>query len=140
MGPAQPGPGRLWLLDALMALWVALWIFVGIYVGVEFHHLARLATTLSATGQALRQVGGGLAVFTHLPGVGARLAKVATQLGAVSHAALADAASTRSSVDQLSYLLAVAIVVIPDVPALAAYLPYRARRARQPRQAGERRQ
>lgn len=136
--PAQPAGltnRKLIWLDVMVAAWMALWAFVGIYVGVEFHHLARLATTLSATGQALHQLDGGLRVFTHLPGVGARLGKLSAQIGVVSRAALGDAASARSSVDRLSYLMAVAIVVIPDVPALAAYLPYRARRSRDASQA-----
>ncbi|MGH9128953.1 MAG: hypothetical protein ACRDY2_08305 [Acidimicrobiales bacterium] len=121
---------RVWLLDAAVGLWIAAWVAVGIWVGVDLHHLDHLAADLGGAGQALGQTAQALHAFTHLPLVGHDLAKVANGIASTGQSVQANASATKSSVDQLSYLLAVVIVVIPSASALGAYLPWRVRRRR----------
>lgn len=124
---ASASRGRIGLFDALLIVWIAAWVVVGVFVGIDIHHLNRLATTLGGSGQALAQTAQALQAFTHLPLVGANIAKVSTRIATTAAHVQHNAQVTRSSVDQLSYLLAVVIAVLPSVTALAAYLPVRRR-------------
>lgn len=116
---------RIRLFDALLVVWAAVWIVVGILVGIDLHHLDRLPTTLAASGQALGQTAQALQGFTHLPLLGANIAKVVTRLAGTAQQVQRSATATEASINQLSYLLAVVIAVIPSVSGLAAYLPIR---------------
>lgn len=116
---------RRWLLDAGVAAWVAGWIVIGVLVGTDLHHLDRLATTLGTSGEALAQTAQALHGFTHLPLVGKGLSKLVASIAITAHQVQANAALAGSSVDQLAYLLAVAIAAIPSVSVLSAYLPRR---------------
>lgn len=125
---------RIRLFDALLVLWVAAWVLVAVWVGVDLHHLDGLATTLSSSGQALGQTAQALQGFTHLPLVGGNVAQVVTRIATTAAQVQHNAATTRSSVDQISYLLAVVIAVIPSVSGLVAYLPFRVAWRRQGRE------
>ncbi len=115
------------LFDGCMAVWVLAWVGIGIWVGIDVHHLDHLAETLSSSGQALGQTAQALQGFTHLPLVGPNIAKAVTRIGTTAAHIQHNATTTRSSVNQLSYLLAAVIAVIPSVSVLAAYLPARHR-------------
>ncbi len=104
---------------------MAAWVAVGVWVGIDVHHLDHLATTLASSGQALSQTAQVLNGFTHLPLVGHNLAAAASHISTTAQGIQHNAAVTKHSVEQLSYLLAVVIAVIPSVPVLAAYLPFR---------------
>ncbi len=130
---AGAGCKKVWLLDAVVIGWVAAWVVVGVLVGIDLHHLDRLATTLGRSGQALSQTAQALQGFTRLPLVGSHLSTIVTRIASTGRSVQANAATTRSSVNQLSYLLALAIAIIPSVPVLTAYLPRRAQRRAQRR-------
>lgn len=126
-------PRQVHALDVLIVVWTLAWIAVGILVAIEVYHLGRLSDTLANAAGALHQTSQGLAAFTHIPFVGGSIARIAGQVGATANSASANAAASKSSVDQLAYLLGIVIVVIPAVPALAVYLPFRVGRAREGR-------
>jgi hypothetical protein len=128
--PGRAGGEKVWLYDGIVLLWVAAWIVVGVLVGIDLHHLDRLTVTLDSSGQALSQTAQALQGLIRLPLVGSHLAKIATSIAATGRSVQANASTTRSSVNQLSYLVALAIAIIPSVPVLAAYLPRRMHRHR----------
>ncbi|MGH9064674.1 MAG: hypothetical protein ACRDZQ_08490 [Acidimicrobiales bacterium] len=121
------------LLDVLLSLWVAAWVAIGILVGIDVHHLGQLSTTLGNAGRALRQTGNGLKAFSTIPFVGHAIGGIAKQIVRTGHVAEVNAAQSRQSIDQLSYLLAVCVAIIPGVPVLGIYLPFRIGRIREAR-------
>jgi hypothetical protein len=112
-------------LDILLSVWVAGWVAVGILIGIDVHHLGRLTTTVSNAGKALQQAGGGLRSLSGVPFIGHTLGGLAGQLSRAGHTAGRNAFAARTSIDQLSYLLAIAVVIIPGTPVFGIYLPFR---------------
>jgi hypothetical protein len=131
--PGEATPAQVRLLDVATAIWLLGWLGIGIFVGVDVHHLGQLATTIDRAGHALQATGGTLGAFGHVPLIGGQLSRLATQLQVTAGNTIANAATAKTSVDQLSYLLGVVIVVLPWIPALALYLPFRMGRAREAR-------
>jgi hypothetical protein len=115
--------------DLVLALWIALWVTVGVLVGIDVQRLLALARTVAIAGRALGQTAQVLHGISSLPLVGHDLAPLAERLSATAVAARASARSARSSVIQLSYLLAVAVAVIPSTAALVVRRPRLRRRA-----------
>lgn len=125
------GKRSTWLGDSAVTLWVAAWVVVGVLVGIDLHHLDRLAVTLGSSGQALSQTAQALQGFTRLPLVGSDIASAVAHIATTGRSVQANASNTEANVNQLSYLLAVAIAIIPSVPVLVAYVPRRLRSVRQ---------
>ncbi len=113
------------VLDIVLSIWVAGWVAVGILIGIDVHHLGRLTTTVSNAGRALEQAGGGLRSLSGVPFIGHTVAGLAGQLARAGHTAIHNASTATTSIDQLSYLLAIAVVIIPGTPVFGIYLPFR---------------
>lgn len=128
---------RRWLpVDLVVLSWVVVWVVVGLQVGANLREMRQVGDTLETTSQAVDLLASGLRPLSNIPLAGASFDEVADTLenAAVDVATSADV--TRSSLHELSILLALAIAVIPNVPVLAAYLPYRRRQSRPPPIAG----
>lgn len=118
---------RLRALDFVLIAWTALCIALGIWVGAEVRNLSQLSDTVTTGGRALNQTSVALRELQGLPFIGGRLKSMQVRVHAAAVQAKASGASSHSTIDDLSVLLAVAIALVPTVPVLAVYLLYRPR-------------
>jgi hypothetical protein len=124
---------RRQLTDGAVATWVVTWVILAVVVGIDVRRLGELSATLRNAGIALGEVGSAVHTLSHLPFVGHDLARLAGRITATSSSAQQNAVTSRSSTDQLSYLLPLVVAVVPVVPVLALYLPVRLQRRREAR-------
>ena len=127
MGIAYPTPGARLIraLDACVALWLALWIALAVLVAQEVRDLRQLSDTVVVAGTAVEDTGELLDSLRSVPFVGGQVGDVAGQVRAAGRSAQASGRDSRSSVDDLSVLLALAIGLVPTLPLLALYAPLR---------------
>jgi hypothetical protein len=127
--------GRVvWVIDAILVLWVVAWIAIGLAVARDVRNLTALSDTVVRAGTAVGETGRALRTLAGLPfGVGDRIARVAGQIDAASAQAVRSGRESRDSVQSLSVLLGFSVGVIPTLPILAMYLPFRVSRAREVR-------
>lgn len=118
----------VWAIDVLVVLWTVAWIVMAFLIRNEIRNLNQLTATVEVAGGAVEKTGEALHSLEGIPFVGARIRDVADQIDAAAASALASAQESRSSIQQLSVLLAISIAVIPTVPVLAAYAPFRVSR------------
>ena len=118
---------RFRVLDFVLVAWTALCIALGIWVGVEVRNLTQLSDTVTTGGRALNQTSVALRELQGIPFIGSRLHSMQVRVHAAAVQAKASGASSRSTIDDLSVLLAVAIALVPTVPVIAVYLLYRPR-------------
>jgi hypothetical protein len=120
---------RFRVLDVVLVAWAALCIALGVWVGVEVRNLTQLSDTVTTGGKALNQTSEALRQLRGIPFVGSRLKSMQVRVHAAAVQAKASGASSHSTIDDLSVLLAVAIALVPTVPVIAVYLLYRPRTA-----------
>jgi len=113
--------------DLLLAIWVAAWIAMGVAVASELGDLTDLSDTVVQAGRATEEVGRTIALLTDLPLVGDQLEGPAREIQRAGTSSVRSGRSSRSSVEDVSTLLGIAIAVIPTVPVAAFYLPRRVR-------------
>lgn len=116
-------------LDLVLVAWTALCIALGIWVGAEVRSLTQLSDTVTSGGRALDQTSAALGELRAIPIVGPRLEAMQVSVHTAAVNAKASGASSRSTIEDLSVLLAVAIALVPTVPVIAVYLFYRPRTA-----------
>lgn len=121
------------LLDALVVVWVVGWLAVGIWVAVDVSHLSRLALTLGTAATGLGDAARAIMKLAGIPFVGSTFRGLARSAARTAASAQANAAASRTSVDQLAYLLGIVICLVPSVPVIAAWLPMRVSRVREVR-------
>lgn len=129
MAMAYPRPPRrvVFVIDALLVVWVAAWIYVGLAVAQEVKDLGKLSTTVSLAGGALVQTADLVGSLEGVPFVGDDVGGVAERLRETGRSAQRNARESRESVDALSILLGVSIGLIPTIPLVATYVPLRVR-------------
>jgi hypothetical protein len=120
---------RFRALDLVLVLWTVLCIALGVWVGVEVRNLTQLSNTVTTGGRALNQTSVALHELEGIPFIGSRLKSMRVKVHAAAVEAKASGASSHSTIDDLSVLLAVAIALVPTVPVIAVYLLYRPRTA-----------
>ena len=120
-----PSGRALAALDVALALWVAAWLWLGIAVGHQVSGLRNLSATVTQVGSALQQTGSTLDGLSSLPVVGEQIGTTARQVQEAGRQTAASGRASRSSVRNLSWMLALAIAVIPSVPVLGFYFPLR---------------
>jgi hypothetical protein len=127
MGIAYPTPGArlIRLLDVCVALWLVLWIALAVLVAQEVRDLRQLSDTVVVAGTAVEDTGDLLDSLRSVPFVGGQAGDVAGQVRAAGRSAQASGLDSRSSIDDLSVLLALAIGLVPTLPLLALYAPLR---------------
>jgi hypothetical protein len=118
---------RFRVLDFVLVVWTALCIALGIWVGAEVRNLTELSDTVTTGGRALNQTSVALRELEGIPFIGSRLKSMRVRVHAAAVQAKASGASSHSTIDDLSVLLAVAIALVPTVPVIAIYLLYRPR-------------
>lgn len=115
------------VLDLVLVAWTALCIALGLWVGIEVRNLTHLSDTVTTGGRALNQTSAALGQLTAIPLIGPRLQTMQRSVHAAALNAKASGQSSRSTIEDLSVLLAVAIALVPTVPVIAVYLLYRPR-------------
>ena len=117
---AVPATSRIAVFDAVLAGWALLWIVLAIAVAANTRDIADLGTTVSQTGEALRQTGSTLGSVP-LPGV----SDAGSSIEAAGASAAEEGQASGDATRRLSILLALAIAIIPSTPVLGLYLPLR---------------
>jgi hypothetical protein len=127
MGIAYPTPNVrvIRLLDLAVALWLVGWVVLAILVAREVRDLRQLSDTVVVAGAAVEDTGDAVALLGTVPFVGERVGEVAEEVRAAGRSAQASGRDSRSSIDDLSVLLALAIGLVPTLPLLALYAPLR---------------
>jgi hypothetical protein len=116
------------VLDVLLVLWTALCIGLGIWVGSEVRSLANLSDTVRTGGRALDQTSAALGELRAIPVIGPRLESMQVSVHTAAVNAKRSGKSGRSTIENLSVLLAIAIALVPTIPVIGVYLLYRPRR------------
>jgi hypothetical protein len=126
--------GRVvWVIDAILVLWVDAWIAIGLAVARDVRNLTALSDTVVRAGTAVGETGRALRALEGLPFVGDRIGRVAGQVDAAATQAVRSGRESRDSVQSLSVLLGFSVGIIPTLPILAMYVPFRVSRAREVR-------
>ena len=112
-------------LDVALAIWVGGWLWLGIAIGHEVEGLRQLSGTVTKVGQAVKQTGDTLSTLSSVPLVGGQIGDTAHQIQDAGVSTVHSGRASRSSVRNLSWMLALAIAVIPSVPVIGFYLPLR---------------
>lgn len=128
-----PRGRRLLIIDLILAIWVAGWIWAGVTVDNDVHQLESVTTTISKTGQAVTSIGGALQYLSAVPFVGGEIGHIASQVKSAGQSAVATSGPNRDTVNELAWLLGLAVAVIPCVPVFGIYLPARLLRIRERR-------
>jgi hypothetical protein len=123
----------IWVVDAILVLWVLSWIAIGLAVARDVRNLTALSDTVVRAGTAVGETGRALRALEGLPFVGERIGRVASQVDAAAAQAVRSGRESRDSVQSLSVLLGFSVGVIPTLPILAMYVPFRVSRAREVR-------
>jgi hypothetical protein len=108
-----------------LGVWVLVWIGLAVAIGLELSSLTNLSHTAIVSGQAVQAVGRSLEVLANVPLVGGSLAGVAHQVQAAGASVVNGSASTQSSINTLSVLLAIVVALVPSVPVFGFYVPVR---------------
>jgi hypothetical protein len=140
MGIAYPTPSvrLIRVLDLAVILWLTSWVVLALLVAREVRDLRQLSDTVVVAGVAVEDTGDAVDSLATVPFVGERVGSVADEVRAAGRSAQTSGRESRSSIDDLSVLLALAIGLVPTLPLLALYAPLRvawSRDARAMRQA-----
>ena len=112
-------------LNVGLAFWAVLWIGIAAWTAYEVASLRTLSHTVVKAGTATESTGHALAAVGHLPFVGGQISHLAAQAIAAGASARTSGAATATTIDELAFLLGIAIALIPTVPLLALYIPLR---------------
>jgi hypothetical protein len=127
MGIAYPTPSvrLIRVLDLAAVVWVLGWVVLALFVAREVQDLRQLSDTVVVAGTAVEDTGDAVASLGTVPFVGERAGEVADEVRAAGRSAQVSGRESRSSIDDLSVLLALAIGLVPTLPLLALYAPLR---------------
>jgi hypothetical protein len=142
VGIAYPAPGSrlVRLLDIAVLVWIAGWLVLALFVAREVRDLRELSDTVVVAGVAVEDTGDLVDSLGSVPFVGGQVGQVADRVREAGQTAQVSGRESRSSIDDLSVLLAVAIGLVPTLPLLGLYAPLRiawSRDAREVRRAFE---
>jgi hypothetical protein len=127
VGMAYPAPGSrlIRLLDVAVLVWIAGWLVLALLVAREVRDLRELSDTVVVAGVAVEDTGDLVDSLGAVPLVGGQVGQVAERVREAGRSAQVSGRESRSSVDDLSVLLALAIGLVPTLPLLALYAPLR---------------
>jgi hypothetical protein len=127
VGIAYPAPGSrlVRLLDIAVLVWIAGWLVLALLVAREVRDLRELSDTVVVAGVAVEHTGDLVDSLGSVPLVGGQVGQVAERVREAGRSAQVSGRESRSSVDDLSVLLALAIGLVPTLPLLALYAPLR---------------
>lgn len=116
---------KIWILDALVVVWVVVWIVLGFRVAEEVQGLTALSRTITQTGQGVEQVGGALGGLSRVPFVGGQIGRAAQEVKEVGRSTQASGMQARTSAQNLSVLLGLSVGLIPSSALFLFYFPSR---------------
>lgn len=127
VGIAYPAPGSrlVRLLDIAVLVWIAGWLGLAVLVAREVRDLRDLSDTVVVAGVAVEDTGDLVDSLGGVPLVGGQVGQVADRVREAGRTAQVSGRESRSSIDDLSVLLALAIGLVPTLPLLALYAPLR---------------
>lgn len=128
-----PGGRWLFVLDALLVAWALTWIAFGLTVASEVKGLRELSGTVSNVGGAVEETGRSIGSLDDLPVIGGRVGEPSRRIEEAGRSAADSGRSSAGSIEELSFLLGLAVAVIPSVPLFGFYLPLRISRLREAR-------
>ncbi len=131
-----PSGPALFLLDALVVLWVVLFVYLGSVVTDEVNDLTELSRTVSTAGQAVEDSGRALGSID-IPVVGSLLDSSSGQISDAGGSVIAGAESSRQTIERIAILLGVLAAAVPILPVLLYYGPPRLGRGLEVRAANE---
>jgi hypothetical protein len=125
------------VFDALVIGWVALWIVLGVVTANQVRSLTSVTDTIDLSATTVDRTADALDPLAQLPFIGTRVREAQTRIRSAAREARGNAAESRTSIENLSWLLGLAVAVAPSVPIAAGYTAFRAigvtRRRRQRR-------
>jgi hypothetical protein len=127
VGIAYPAPGSrlVRFLDVAVIVWIAGWLVLALLVAREVRDLRELSDTVVVAGVAIEDTGDVVDSLGSVPLVGGQVGQVADRVREAGRTAQVSGRESRSSIDDLSVLLALAIGLVPTLPLLALYAPLR---------------
>jgi hypothetical protein len=127
VGIAYPTPGAkvVRLLDVAVLVWIAGWLVLALLVAREVRNLRDLSDTVVVAGVAVEDTGDLVDSLGSVPLVGGQVGEVADRVREAGRSAQVSGRESRSSIDDLSVLLALAIGLVPTLPLLGLYAPLR---------------
>ena len=124
---SPPSRGVRLAIDAAIAGWLIAWLVIGIQVGREVRQLTELNDTVVLASGAIEETGDVLKQVGRIPLLGTPVGDLAERIKRTGRSARRNAASSRQSVEDLSFLLGVSIALIPTIPLAAVWIPLRLR-------------
>jgi hypothetical protein len=127
VGIAYPAPGSrlVRLLDVAVLVWIAGWLVLALLVAREVRDLRKLSDTVVVAGVAVEDTGDLVDSLGSVPLVGGQVGQAADRVREAGRSAQVSGRESRSSIDDLSVLLALAIGLVPTLPLLGLYAPLR---------------
>jgi hypothetical protein len=127
VGIAYPVPGArlVRLLDIAVVVWIAGWLALALLVAREVRDLRELSDTVVVSGVAIEDTADLVDSLGSVPLVGGQVGQVADRVREAGRSAQVSGRESRSSIDDLSVLLALAIGLVPTLPLLVLYAPLR---------------
>jgi hypothetical protein len=127
VGIAYPAPGSrlVRLLDIAVLVWIAGWLVLALLVAREVRDLRELSDTVVVAGVAVEDTGDLVDSLGSVPLVGGQVGQVADRVREAGRTAQVSGRESRSSIDDLSVLLALAIGLVPTLPLVGLYAPLR---------------
>jgi hypothetical protein len=127
VGIAYPAPGSrlVRLLDVAVLVWIAGWLVLALLVAREVRDLRELSDTVVVAGVAIEDTGDLVESLGSVPLVGGQVGQAADRVREAGRSAQVSGRESRSSIDDLSVLLALAIGLVPTLPLLGLYAPLR---------------
>jgi hypothetical protein len=127
VGIAYPAPGSrlVRFLDIAVVIWIAGWLALAWLVAREVRDLRELSDTVVVAGVAVEDTGDLVDSLGSVPFVGGHVGQVADRVREAGRSAQVSGLESRSSIDDLSVLLALAIGLVPTLPLLGLFVPLR---------------
>jgi hypothetical protein len=111
--------------DIALDVWASLWAALAIAVFHEVRGLRDVSDTLVETGQAIDRTGRALQTLGDVPLVGREIRGYAADVRQAGQSAQSSGRSSKGHVENLSFLLAIAIWLVAMVPVISLYVPLR---------------
>jgi hypothetical protein len=113
------------LADLTLVVWATVWAALAIAVFHEVRGLRDVSNTLVETGQAVDRTGRALQTLGDVPLVGREIRGYAVEVRQAGQSAQRSGRSSKGHVENLSFLLAIAIWLVAMVPVVSLYVPLR---------------
>lgn len=125
------------LADLTLVVWATVWAVLAIAIFHEVRGLRDVSNTLVETGQAVDRTGRALQTLGDVPVVGREIRGYADEVRQAGQSAQRSGRSSKGHVENLSFLLAIAVWLVAMVPVVSLYVPLRRAWRRRPLERGD---